>query len=63
VYFELTPNSRAAITREKQIKGWSRKKKIRLIETTNLGWIDLAADWFGDPASRQGKQDPSLRSG
>lgn len=46
VYFETTPNSRAAIEREKQIKGWSRKKKIRLIEETNLGWIDLAANWY-----------------
>lgn len=32
VYFEQTPNARAAIEREKQIKGWSRKKKIDLIE-------------------------------
>ena len=46
VYFEQTSNSRAAIEREKQIKGWSRKKKVRLIEATNLGWLDLAADWF-----------------
>lgn len=46
VYFELTPNIRAAIQREKEIKAWSRKKKIRLVESMNLGWIDLAADWF-----------------
>jgi putative endonuclease len=46
VYFEQTPDIRAAIQREKEIKGWSRKKKTRLIEGTNLGWIDLAADWF-----------------
>jgi putative endonuclease len=45
VYFEQTPNISAAIQREK-IKGWSRKKKILLIESTNLGWRDLAADWF-----------------
>lgn len=50
IYFELTPNIRAAIQREKEIKGWSRKKKIRLVESMNLGWIDLAADWFS-PAS------------
>ena len=27
VYYEEPPSSRAAIEREKQIKGWSRKKK------------------------------------
>ena len=52
VYFEQTANIGAAIQREKEIKGWSREKKIRLVESTNLGWIDLAADWFA-PASDQ----------
>ena len=47
VYFEQSANIRAAIQREKEIKGWSREKKVRLIESTNLGWVDLAADWFG----------------
>jgi putative endonuclease len=31
-----------AIAREKEIKGWSRWKKIALIEGTNPGWRDLA---------------------
>ena len=35
VYFEDTGDVRAAIEREKQIKGWTRAKKIRLIETMN----------------------------
>jgi putative endonuclease len=35
VYFEWTDNPLAAIEREKQIKGWSRGKKIALIETKN----------------------------
>jgi putative endonuclease len=38
VYFERTSNSRAAVARERQIKGWTREKKFRLVETTNLGW-------------------------
>ena len=63
VYFEQSPNSRAAIEREKQIKGWSRKKKIRLIEGTNVGWLDLSADWYEMAARAQNRQDPSLRSG
>ncbi len=45
VYFEETPDPYAAITREKQIKSWSRRKKNALIESTNPDWIDLSADW------------------
>jgi putative endonuclease len=41
VYFEETSDIRAAITREKQIKGWVRKKKIALIESVNPEWKDL----------------------
>jgi putative endonuclease len=46
VYAEAAPDARAAIEREKQIKRWSRAKKIALIEEANANWIDLAADWF-----------------
>jgi putative endonuclease len=46
VYFEETPSARSAFDRERQIKGWSREKKLRLIESTNSGWLDLAVDWF-----------------
>ena len=35
VYFGCTANVLAAIEREKQIKGWSRARKIALIERTN----------------------------
>jgi putative endonuclease len=41
VYFELHSDMYAAITREKQIKKWSRVWKIRLIEKTNPAWLDL----------------------
>ena len=46
VYYEQTSDVRSAIAREKQLKGWSRKKKVGLIETSNRGWRDLAMDWF-----------------
>jgi putative endonuclease len=46
VYFEQTINARAAIQRETEIKGWSRQKKIQLIESNNAGWLDLSHDWF-----------------
>jgi putative endonuclease len=45
VFFETTNNVKEAIAREKEIKGWLRKKKIALIETVNPEWKDLAADW------------------
>jgi hypothetical protein len=34
-----------AIDREKEIKGWRRSKKIRLIESLNPYWHDLAEQW------------------
>jgi putative endonuclease len=46
IYFEETSGARTAFEREHQIKGWSRQKKIALIESVNRGWLDLAADWF-----------------
>jgi putative endonuclease len=45
VYAEETSDVRAAIAREKQIKGWTRAKKIALIEASNPDWRDLSADW------------------
>ncbi|MDD3226617.1 MAG: GIY-YIG nuclease family protein [Tissierellia bacterium] len=41
VYYDLTGDVMSAITREKQIKGWTRDKKIKLIESMNLEWKDL----------------------
>jgi putative endonuclease len=46
VHYEPASNPIAAITREKQLKGWLRQRKIALIERENPGWIDLAAGWF-----------------
>ena len=41
VYVEQTSNVHAALQREKQLKAWQRKWKIRLIEQDNLEWVDL----------------------
>ncbi|NGF55926.1 GIY-YIG nuclease family protein [Parapedobacter sp. SGR-10] len=41
VYYECFNSIEEAITREKQLKGWTRKKKIRLIESMNSAWEDL----------------------
>ena len=42
VYYESTDEVESAIAREKQIKGWMRRKKVALIESTNPRWVDLA---------------------
>jgi putative endonuclease len=45
VYYEQFFYPDAAIAREKELKGWRRGKKIRLIEAGNPRWEDLAVDW------------------
>jgi putative endonuclease len=41
VYFETTNDVMAAIAREKQIKSWTRAKRMALITLMNPGWDDL----------------------
>jgi putative endonuclease len=45
VYFESTTDVWTAIRRERQIKQWSRSKKVALIRAANPRWQDLAAGW------------------
>ena len=47
VYFEETSDVRAALAREKCIKGWLRAKKVALIESCNPNWRDLSEEWEG----------------
>jgi putative endonuclease len=54
VYYETTEDVWVAIAREKQIKAWTRAKRLALIESVNGAWDDLL------PPERA---DPSLRSG
>ncbi len=48
VYFEICPDATQAIAREKQLKGWARRKKDALINAFNPTWeaIDLET-WTG----------------
>jgi len=51
VHIEVFSDIRDAIGREKQLKRWSRAKKIWLIEMENPTWRDLSVEWFqGDPS-------------
>jgi len=60
VHCEETEDVEDAITREKQIKGWRRSKKVELIESANPTWGDLSEEWFPVEGIKAG---PSLRSG
>jgi putative endonuclease len=52
VYWEVYDIVGRAITREKQLKGWRREKKIKLIEKANPQWKDLAAEWYAEVCGR-----------
>jgi putative endonuclease len=57
VYFEEHRYVLNAISREKQIKGWRRERKIDLIESLNPRWTNLRTP--DRPADSSGPQDPS----
>jgi putative endonuclease len=42
VYYEASPWMTSVAMREKQVKGWKREWKIRLIEGMNPDWEDLS---------------------
>jgi putative endonuclease len=45
VHVEAAGGARDAIRREKQLKGWTRRRKLALIRKTNPEFEDLAAHW------------------
>ena len=46
IYYETTSDIQAAISREKEIKGWRREKKLKLVDSMNPERKDLSAGWF-----------------
>ena len=46
VYYDICEDIENAIQREKQIKGWLRKRKNALIESTNPEWKDLSLEIY-----------------
>ena len=48
VYYEHCTNVLDAIAREKQLKKWSRAKKVKLIATMKPRWNDLAREVLGE---------------
>lgn len=53
VHVEHFDTMDVAIAREKQLKKWSRARKVALIERKNPGWCDLYSEVSGliDPGS------------
>jgi putative endonuclease len=52
VYFEHSFDVAGAIQREKEIKGWLRQRKNKLIESINPGWDDLYLQSLRDSSAR-----------
>jgi putative endonuclease len=46
VFYECCDSIKAAIAREKQLKGWRRSKKAALISSLNPRWEDLSEEWM-----------------
>lgn len=42
VYYEEFPDTESAVAAKKKTKGWTRKKKIKLVESCNTEWNDLS---------------------
>jgi putative endonuclease len=52
LYFEDFNYVYDAMDRERQLKGWTRRKKVSLFAELNPGWDDLSAGWFDDSVNR-----------
>ena len=63
VYFETFQYVSSAIRREKQIKGWTQKRKEELINSVNPEWKDLSAEWGKPIAPIKQTQGPSAKGG
>ena len=49
VFYEEYSRVVSAKMREKEIKGWRREKKLKLILAENPDWADLSLDWKENP--------------
>ncbi len=54
VYYEVYGDIEMAISREKQIKRWSRAKKNDRVNDMNPEWKDLSEGWYEDPSAALG---------
>lgn len=61
VYVESFRYVRSAIAREKEIKHWTRQRRVELIESLNPTWEDLAASWFSENLLANPDAPPVIR--
>ena len=64
VYFEEYSHPSEALAREKELKGWRREKKLRLVLKANPDWADLSREWKEDESWQlipEAKSRPVLR--
>jgi len=46
LYYEISEDFESSIAREKQIKGWIRRRKIDLFQEENPTWQDVSEGWY-----------------
>jgi putative endonuclease len=63
VYYEVCESRESAITREKQLKGWRRDRKIALIESVNPEWRDISSDFMDYAPKTDDVNKPIMRRG
>lgn len=63
LYYESCENRESALTREKQIKGWTRDKKIALIESVNPEWKDLSLELMDYTSEIGNSNKPIIKKG
>ena len=61
VYYEQFSSMHTAIAREKQLKRWSRSKKLELIARMNPAWADLSEGWYHPESLPQRKSREKYR--
>jgi len=49
VFYEECASAASAKLREKEIKGWRREKKLKLVLSENPDWADLSLEWQENP--------------
>jgi len=60
VYYEACETLETSLNREKQLKGWTRVKKIALIESVNPEWKDLSLELMDQPNEKEITQKPVI---
>jgi putative endonuclease len=63
VYYEVCESPDSALMREKQIKGWTRARKIALIESANPEWKDLSQDLMDYASKSVNSSKPIIKRG